>query len=60
MLKVLVEENHLKNLGLKGNDTAELFFDNVKIPLTNLIGNEEGQGFYQMMNQFLGKGCLLG
>ncbi|MDG2473840.1 MAG: acyl-CoA dehydrogenase family protein [Paracoccaceae bacterium] len=42
---------NLKKLGLKGNDTSELFFENVKVPLTNLIGNEEGQGFYQLMKQ---------
>ncbi len=50
----------LKKLGLKGNDTAELFFDNVKIPLTNLIGKEEGQGFYQMMNQLPWERLLIG
>ena len=50
----------LKKLGLKGNDTAELFFDNVKIPLTNLIGNEEGQGFYQMMSQLPWERLLIG
>lgn len=42
---------NLKKLGLKGNDTSELFFENVKVPLTNLIGEEEGQGFYQLMKQ---------
>lgn len=41
----------LKKLGMKGNDTAELFFEDVKVPLTNLLGPEEGQGFYQMMRQ---------
>ena len=50
----------LKKLGLKGNDTAELCFDNVKIPLTNLIGNEAGQGFYQMMNQLPWERLLIG
>ena len=50
----------LKKLGLKGNDTAELFFDNVKVPLTNLIGKEEGQGFYQMMNQLPWERLLIG
>ena len=50
----------LKKLGLKGNDTAELFFDNVKFPLTNLIGKEEGQGFYQMMNQLPWERLLIG
>ena len=42
---------NLKKLGLKGNDTSELFFENVKVPLTNLLGDEEGQGFYQLMKQ---------
>ncbi|MCY3877995.1 MAG: acyl-CoA dehydrogenase family protein [Rhodobacteraceae bacterium] len=41
----------LDKLGLRGNDTAELFFDDAKVPLTNLLGDDEGQGFYQMMNQ---------
>ncbi len=41
----------LRKLGLKGNDTAELSFDNVKVPMTNLLGPEEGQGFYQLMQQ---------
>ncbi len=41
----------LKKLGLKGNDTAELFYEDVKVPLTNLLGPEEGQGFYQLMKQ---------
>ena len=36
---------------MKGNDTAELFFENVKIPQTNLLGSEEGKGFYQLMKQ---------
>ncbi|WP_170468731.1 acyl-CoA dehydrogenase family protein [Ruegeria arenilitoris] len=42
---------NLKKLGMKANDTAELFFEDVKVPMTNLIGPEEGQGFYQMMKQ---------
>ena len=50
----------LKKLGLKGNDTAELFFDIVKVPLTNLIGKDEGQGFYQMMNQLPWERLLIG
>ena len=41
----------LEKLGLKGNDTAELHFENVKVPLTNLLGGEEGQGFVQLMRQ---------
>lgn len=33
-----------KKLGIKSSDTTELYFDNVKIPKENLIGNE-GDGF---------------
>ncbi|MEC8039542.1 MAG: acyl-CoA dehydrogenase family protein, partial [Pseudomonadota bacterium] len=42
---------NLKKMGMKGNDTSELFFENVKVPADNLIGPEEGQGFYQLMKQ---------
>ncbi len=42
---------NLKKLGLKGNDTAELHFEDLKVPLTNLLGAEEGQGFAQLMRQ---------
>ncbi|MGH1367991.1 MAG: acyl-CoA dehydrogenase family protein [Maritimibacter sp.] len=41
----------LKKLGMKANDTAELFYENVRVPTANLIGHEEGQGFYQLMRQ---------
>ena len=42
---------NLKKIGLHSADTSELFFDNVEIPPENLLGAEEGQGFYQMMQQ---------
>ncbi len=42
---------NLKKIGLHASDTSELFFDNVEIPPENLLGGEEGQGFYQMMQQ---------
>ena len=41
----------LDKLGMRSSDTAELFFDNVKIPAKNLIG-VEGEGFIQQMQQF--------
>jgi alkylation response protein AidB-like acyl-CoA dehydrogenase len=34
-------------LGYKAIDTAELIFDDFRIPVDNLIGGEEGQGFFQ-------------
>ncbi len=41
---------NLEKIGLKAQDTAELFFDNVKAPLDNLLG-EEGRGFYYLMSE---------
>lgn len=43
--------NKLKKMGWKSSDTAELFFDNVKVPVENLVGNE-GQGFFYIMESF--------
>jgi alkylation response protein AidB-like acyl-CoA dehydrogenase len=40
---------NLDKIGLKAQDTAELFFDNVKVPVENLLG-EEGKGFYYLMH----------
>lgn len=40
---------NLDKMGLKGQDTAELFFNNVKIPKENVLG-QEGKGFYQLMH----------
>ncbi|MDQ2749915.1 MAG: acyl-CoA dehydrogenase family protein [Actinomycetota bacterium] len=41
----------LKKIGQHGQDTAELFFSGVRVPATNLIGEVEGQGFIQLMQQ---------
>jgi len=41
----------LDKLTLRCSDTAELFFDDVRVPATNLIG-EEGMGFIYQMGQF--------
>jgi alkylation response protein AidB-like acyl-CoA dehydrogenase len=39
---------NLEKVGLKAQDTAELFFDNVHVPKENLLG-EEGSGFISLM-----------
>jgi acyl-CoA dehydrogenase len=41
----------LDKIGMHGQDTAELFFDDVRVPAANLLGTEEGQGFVQLMWQ---------
>ncbi|KAA1416970.1 acyl-CoA dehydrogenase [Nocardioides humilatus] len=41
----------LKKVGQRGSDTAELFFDGLRVPASHLLGTQEGQGFFQMMEQ---------
>jgi citronellyl-CoA dehydrogenase len=41
----------LDKLGMRSSDTAQVFFDNVRVPQRNLIG-EEGHGFIYQMLQF--------
>lgn len=41
---------NLKKIGMKAQDTSELFFDDVKIPAENLLG-EEGKGFIYLMQE---------
>ncbi len=42
---------NLDKIGKHASDTSELFFDDVEIPPENILGGEEGRGFYQMMQQ---------
>ncbi|MBK9702032.1 MAG: acyl-CoA dehydrogenase family protein [Betaproteobacteria bacterium] len=41
----------LDKIGQKAQDTAELFFDDVRVPAANLLGGDEGRGFAQLMQQ---------
>ena len=41
----------LEKLGMTGQDTCEIFFDEAKVPVANLLGPAEGRGFSQMMAQ---------
>lgn len=41
----------LKKIGRHAQDTCELFFDAVRVPVTNLLGPGEGRGLFQMMDQ---------
>jgi acyl-CoA dehydrogenase len=55
---ILVETNRagfqrgrmLEKIGCKAQDTAELFFSDLRVPVTNLVG-QEGRGFYQLMKE---------
>ncbi len=40
---------NIEKLGYKGVETTELIFDDFQVPVENLLGGEEGQGFYQVM-----------
>lgn len=41
----------LEKLGQHASDTAELFFDGVRVPADHLLGEQEGTGFQQLMGQ---------
>jgi len=41
----------LEKLGQHASDTAELFFDGVRVPVDALLGEAQGQGFGQLMSQ---------
>ncbi|WP_375001585.1 acyl-CoA dehydrogenase family protein [Aeromicrobium sp. CTD01-1L150] len=44
----------LRKMGWHCSDTAELAFDDVRVPVENLVGEENG-GFYLVMQQFVGE-----
>ncbi len=49
-MKGFSKGRRLKKIGLKGQDTAELFFDSVEVPAENLLGRE-GEGFAYLMQE---------
>jgi alkylation response protein AidB-like acyl-CoA dehydrogenase len=49
-MKGFTKGRRLKKMGLKGQDTSELFFDNVEVPSHNLLG-QENNGFIYLMQE---------
>lgn len=50
----------LDKLGLKAQDTSELFFDDVRVPAENLLGGDEGKGFFQLMGDLPYERLIIG
>jgi acyl-CoA dehydrogenase len=50
----------LDKIGMHGQDTAELFFDDVRVPVGNLLGGDEGLGFIQLMQQLPQERLIIG
>jgi acyl-CoA dehydrogenase len=50
----------LDKMGMKAQDTSELFFDNVRVPAANLLGGREGQGFFQLMGDLPYERLIIG
>jgi acyl-CoA dehydrogenase len=51
---------HLEKLGQHAADTAELFFDDVRVPTSALLGGEEGRGFGQLMDRMVEERLMTG
>jgi len=49
----------LEKIGMHASDTAELAFENMRVPAANLLGGEEGRGFAQLMSQLAYERMLL-
>lgn len=55
-----IRGRNLEKVGMKGQDTSELFFDNVRVPKDNLLGGEEGKGFGQLMQELAWERLMIG
>ena len=51
--------SNLEKVGMKAQDTSELFFNDVKVPAENLLGSE-GMGFVALMNELPQERLLVG
>jgi len=54
-----VSSSKLDKLGWRASDTGEIAFDNVRIPLSNMMG-EENKGFYYVMQHFALERLIMG
>lgn len=50
----------LDKVGMRGQDTAELNFSGVRVPQSNLLGDQEGLGFIQLMTQLPQERLIIG
>ena len=50
----------IDKIGLKAQDTSELFFDEVRVPAERLLGGEEGRGFAQLMSDLPYERLIIG
>jgi acyl-CoA dehydrogenase len=66
---LIVETEHAKGfrvgrvldkIGLKAQDTSELFFDDVVVPAANMLGGHEGKGFFQLMTDLPYERTIIG
>ncbi|MFD2232065.1 acyl-CoA dehydrogenase family protein [Alkalimarinus sediminis] len=51
---------NLEKVGMKAQDTSEMFFQDVEIPAENLLGEAEGRGFIQLMQELPQERLLVG
>lgn len=54
--------NNLKKMGMKAQDTSELFFEDVRLPTSSILGGEAGmnRGFLMLMNELPQERLMIG
>ncbi len=55
-----ISGSHIKTAGFHGMHSFSLAFNDLKVPAENLVGGEEGKGFYQLMNGYERARVLIG